>query len=550
MNGAGIPSPQDQPLAELSLVDSSDWEKTSETILQYCAREFGAESASIFFVENGAKRLHLVGAIGSRGNRHCGKSLGLGEGISGFVASTKDPLLVTDFSGEKRLTRRKSGYPVDTLMSCPVLKGSSVLAVINVAGRKAGPPFSKEDLKKFQDISTASAAILSKTIEPWLSSREDVAAPGKPTSAREQIDEPAKRPQAQEDYNEHILRALSELVFIFDHDFKITYCSREADFVRLFGGEDEAGISGRSILDLPLDMERSALKQRLDQMILKGEPFAMTNVQVSDSHQLCVLNMSFSPLSFVHDHPLGGLLLVDDNTKNYEMQQRLIEAEKFSLIGSLTSMITHEVNNPLDGVMRLINLSLAQLKEEQLVTEYLTEAQKGLNRIASLVSSLLNFSRKSMSLDSEYATLNAVIENAVAIMRSRKHGKDMTVDLDLAGENPSVKTNDFYQIISNLLSNSFDAAKSGRGNVKITTEIKDDLLHLTVEDDGCGIPEHVRAQMFNTFYTTKEYGKGTGLGLAIVKKMVEKYGGTIEADSQEDAGTTMRLTFSLEKLIR
>jgi len=198
--------------------------------------------------------------------------------------------------------------------------------------------------------------------------------------------------------------------------------------------------------------------------------------------------------------------------------------------------------------MRLINLSLTQLKEEEPIREYLSEAQKGLNRIASLVNSLLNFSRKSISLDSEFATLNAVTENAMAIIRNRHHEKDISIDLSLAPENPTVKTNDFYQIISNLVSNSYDAVPSGSGSLKITTEVDDGLLHLTVMDNGSGIPRHLQSRIFNTFYTTKDYGKGTGLGLAIVKKMVEKYGGTIEADSGENMGTKMQLTFPLDRL--
>ena len=106
-----------------------------------------------------------------------------------------------------------------------------------------------------------------------------------------------------------------------------------------------------------------------------------------------------------------------------------------------------------------------------------------------------------------------------------------------------MKTNDFYQIIGNLLSNSFDALASGRGNVSVETEIDDDHLHIIVEDDGCGIPKAMQSRILETFWTTKGYGQGTGLGLAIVKKIVDKYDGTIEVDSQENVGTKTRLTF-------
>jgi signal transduction histidine kinase len=216
-------------------------------------------------------------------------------------------------------------------------------------------------------------------------------------------------------------------------------------------------------------------------------------------------------------------------------------------------MITHEVNNPLDGAMRLINLSLVKLKEEDgPVKEYLGEAKKGLNRIASLVSSLLSFSRKSASLDAGFAPLNTVIDNAVTTIRNRKHCKSIPIDLKLAPENPTVKTNDFDQIISNLLSNSCDAVSngvpSGRRSILVETKLENGYLHIIVGDNGCGIPKRIQSQIFKAFCTTKEYGEGTGLGLAIVKKMIDKYEGTIKVESEENVGTEMRLTFPVSNL--
>jgi signal transduction histidine kinase len=282
-------------------------------------------------------------------------------------------------------------------------------------------------------------------------------------------------------------------------------------------------------------------------LLLSGTPFSLNNVKIKDSPDFRVVNMFFSPFSTPEEKLIGGLLLVDDNTKNYEIQQRLVEAEKFSLIGSLTSMITHEVNNPLDGVMRLINISLAHIGADDPVRTYLTEAQKGLQRIASLVSSLLSFSRKSVSLDGEFTHLNAIIDSVVSAVRVRNDDKRVSVNLKLAPENPRVKTNDFYQVISNLVSNSFDAIALA-GNVTIQALADDTTLHIIVEDDGCGIPKRMQSRIFSAFWTTKEYGKGTGLGLAIVKKVVDKYEGAIHVQSEEKAGTKMHLKFPLEKI--
>ncbi len=537
---------------QLSLVppisDIFDWNKTSEEILRHCLGELRAESGSLLLMEEDNESLQLVKAVGTRRNRHCGRIVRLGEGISGYVAANREPLLVTDLSKAKGLTSRKDRYPVDTFMSCPVLKGAAVLGVINVAGRKSGRPFSKRELKKLQAISEGCADVLGQMIAYQRPFKANERLVRETEKTQESLDDIERQLREIKNYNANILRCLSQYVLIFDRQFNITYCSRETDLGRLLGRGAEAQIPALSILDLPFDVERNKLKERLEALLLGGKPFSLNDVKVTNSPEFRIVNMFFSPFASTEGELLGGLLLVEDNTKNYDMRQRLLEAEKFSLIGSLTSMITHEVNNPLDGVMRLINLSLAQAGEDDPVREYLGEAQKGLNRIASLVRSLLSFSRKSASFDGEFTSLNTVIDSAVKVVRGRHEGKDISLRLKLASESPTVRTNDFYQIVGNLLSNSFDAVKPERGNVGIETKMDSDSLHITVHDDGCGIPKHVQSRIFDTFWTTKEYGRGTGLGLAIMKKMVDKYGGKIEVESEEDVGTRTHLTFPLSKL--
>jgi signal transduction histidine kinase len=350
-------------------------------------------------------------------------------------------------------------------------------------------------------------------------------------------------------YNTSILQHLSQYVIIFNQQFDITYCSKTEDLSRLLFPKNNVELLSQNLLDLPFEVETDVLKRKLEYLMRRGVAFSLSDVKLEESSQLCVVNMFFSPFSSSRGELLGGLLLVDDVTRDYEMRQRLIDAEKFSLIGSMASMITHEVNNPLDGVMRLINLSLAQIDNGDPVREYLTEAQKGVQRIASLIGSLLGFSRRSMSMDAEIAPLDVIIENAVSIIQRRNEEKNISIDVKLAPVPLPVRTNDFYQLISNLLSNACDAITSDQGNVRIEVRADDRNLCVIVEDDGCGIPENMQSQIFEAFWTTKEYGKGTGLGLAIVKKLVDLYDGTIIVESRENVGTKVELAFPHDRLI-
>jgi signal transduction histidine kinase len=467
-----------------------------------------------------------------------GKTIALGEGITGYVAKSKTPLLVRNVANAERLLPRNGSVSPGSFMSCPVMEASSALAVIHVTGKKADRSFTTRDLKRLKELAEYCREHI----------RELLAAP--PLLFCPEASPPLPAKVAEEIWKDNlfILRSLSKYVLVFDREFKIIYGNKENELVDFLGLSRDTDIVGKSLLDLPLDMEKSILSQKLRDLLLQGTPFSLNELKILDVDGLRIVNMFFSPFVSVGGALNGGLLIIDNDTENYQVRQRLIDAEKFSFIGSLTSMIAHEVNNPLDGVMRLINLSLEQLDRDARMKEYLEEAQKGLHRIASLVGSLLTFSRKSASLTSEFTPLNMVINEAAAMVRNRSASKDVILELELTNRNPIVRTNDFYQIMTNLLSNAFDAVASRRGRVRVKTEVDTQHLHIVVEDNGCGIPTNVQGRVFEPFWTSKRDGEGTGLGLAIVKTIVDKYEAELTLKSEDNSGTRMSLLFPLSKL--
>lgn len=527
--------------------NSFDANEACEKLLRHFVSEMGALAGSVFLVDTDSGRLRLVNAIGPRRNRHIGETLGVGEGVSGYVAASKEPLVISDISKKKDLTRRKRFNNIESFMSFPLMMNAEVLGVINLSGRENGNPFTKRDLRKTQGLLDECGDLLTRMSDSRARAAErELAAQTETGQAR--LEDIERELQRIGIYNEYILRSLSECIVVFDERFTISYCSKDEQLLRLLGARTWAETASRSLLELPLGIERAVLKQKLEEMMKEGAPFSLNNVKIGGAQESFVVNMFFAPFSSSEDSLSRGLLILDDNTKSAELQQRLTEAEKLSFIGSLTSTITHEVNGPLDGVIRLVNLSLARLDEAHPAREYLTEAQKGLRRIASLVGSLLAFSRKSSSLDADFTLLNKIIDHAVRMAQNRDPGKNVCFQLNLDSFSPNVSTNDFYQAVSNLLSNSLDAVAPDTGTVKVETRIDEKNLHIVVEDNGHGIPEHLRPQVFNAFFTTKEYGCGTGLGLSIVKKIVEKYDGDVRMNSEQNAGTRIQLSFPLDKV--
>ena len=98
-----------------------------------------------------------------------------------------------------------------------------------------------------------------------------------------------------------------------------------------------------------------------------------------------------------------------------------------------------------------------------------------------------------------------------------------------------------------MLTNAIDALDEEQGEVKISTQKKgDNEVLITVDDNGTGIPEHIRQRIFDVFFSTKG-SQGTGLGLAVTKKIIEEHEGSIEVQSSENQGTKFVIRLPIEK---
>ena len=105
----------------------------------------------------------------------------------------------------------------------------------------------------------------------------------------------------------------------------------------------------------------------------------------------------------------------------------------------------------------------------------------------------------------------------------------------------------FVQVITNLVMNSIEACPATGGVISVSLENSDaEFARLTVEDNGCGIPEAIIAKIFDPMFTTKPFGEGTGLGLSIVHELVNEYQGSIKVNSRKGF-TSFIITLPLKK---
>lgn len=225
-----------------------------------------------------------------------------------------------------------------------------------------------------------------------------------------------------------------------------------------------------------------------------------------------------------------------------EIQKQKEAMEKYASVGKLAAGIVHEINNPLDGIIRYNNILLKQLEENPIVREYLLAVKNGLGRIANITKSLLEFSRlvnSGVTRIKHYVDLHQVIDDALYSLSGRTN-PTIVIDKNYSVTMPKVMDFGLSHVVINILNNAIDAMPGG-GSLVIQTEIDDMFIKVHCRDSGVGVPQEIKERIFEPFFTTKSIEKGTGLGLAICKEIVLKYGGEIALDSSPGHGSTFTI---------
>jgi len=234
----------------------------------------------------------------------------------------------------------------------------------------------------------------------------------------------------------------------------------------------------------------------------------------------------------------------EDNPQDYvskeisDLSNRLADIERMAAVGKLASRVAHELNNPLDGILRYINLTIRAIENENLEKpkEYLTQCRQGLLRMIQIVKELLEFSRCTYS-SQEHLPIEQIIEDAIKTMTAKADSLDVKIHRNYHVGLPKIRSGNLFQVFCNLTMNALDAMPHG-GEIRISTyPAKDNTIVVEFSDTGTGLPPENTEIIFEPFFTTKEKGKGTGLGLAICRDIVNSHNGQITARNATNGGS-------------
>jgi signal transduction histidine kinase len=234
----------------------------------------------------------------------------------------------------------------------------------------------------------------------------------------------------------------------------------------------------------------------------------------------------------------------------HKSQQDLLQAERLATIGRMASTVSHDLRHPLTTILAYAEFqSESDLEDDQRKSLY-AEIRSSVNEMAELISSLLEFSKSQEALHPVYGDVVEILQRTLTSVQLRPEFKG--IQITLVHEGSTQGWFDFKKLdraFHNLLQNACEAAPAESGSVQIIARGMNNHVDISVTDNGPGIPDSIRADVFQPFVTCGKEG-GTGLGLAVVQKIVRDHDGDIKVEATGRDGTTFKVSLPTAPLIR
>lgn len=226
-------------------------------------------------------------------------------------------------------------------------------------------------------------------------------------------------------------------------------------------------------------------------------------------------------------------------------EQALEKSERLAVASRYAGAVMHEVNNPLEAITNLVYLTKAQKDDPEQVLENMVVIEDQLKTLGRVTSQALTFHREQQT--AREVDLVEIAESALKLHFDKLTRHGIEIKRRYRGPAPAtVFASEILQVVSNLILNAVDALDDGKGAICIGVKRCPRFTHMTVADNGPGIPESFAPHIFEPYATSK--ASGTGLGLWLSSRIIAKHGGTLRfrtSRAEGRTGTTFRMTLPL-----
>ncbi len=352
------------------------------------------------------------------------------------------------------------------------------------------------------------------------------------------------------EFQSKLIESSTSAIVATDEAWKIVTFNPEAE--RLFGYSRTELIKSMDARNLYSDEIIDLIKADLISHRDNGDlPWRELTITSKDGEEIPV--RVSGTLLIENGIMIGSVAFFQDLREIKALERDLLRSERLAAVGQIVAGMAHDVKNILHGFKGgsyLINAGLDNNDTNKLKTGW-NMIQRNIDRTSDLVIDLLSYS-KEREPEFERCSPNEIIDDICNVFTELANENDIEMKKDLSpsiGE-VSMDPRTISRVLSNLVSNAIDACifdddVNKRHYVKVKSVCEDNnILRIEVSDNGSGMSEEVKKQLFTCFFSTKG-AKGTGLGLLVTRKLIEEHKGTLDIETELGKGSTfiVRLPF-------
>ena len=337
-----------------------------------------------------------------------------------------------------------------------------------------------------------------------------------------------------------ILNCSPAAITLFDSDLVVAEWNAAAEDLY---GYSRTEILGSKLPTIPA--EKQSEMQAFLAQASQGRPVLDVETRRCAKHG-ALIDVQTNVLPYQEEEPGRYFLEVSvDIRERIRLRQTLQQVEKLTTMGQMAAGTAHHLNTPLASMLLRVQLARKHAQNASVDVD-LGDLEGNIRYCQQFVRRLLDFSRRPQ-LTRRAEAIKDTLDSVLSFLSPQLVAKQIQLTLDMDAENGSAVMADRNQIEALfliLITNALDAVKP-KGHITVRCHPADDRIHVSVEDDGCGIEPVNLPHIFEPFFTTKPVGKGTGLGLSIAATILQEHEGSIRIDSAPNQGTVVRIELPL-----
>jgi PAS domain S-box-containing protein len=510
----------------------------------------GVEACSIALVDRDTRELVFHAASGGGSETVKGERIPWGQGIVGAAAQQREPVNVSNVSQDdrffKEVDEKQTSFVTQSILAVPMISRGQVVGVVEALNKPEG--FDTEDERLLSALASLAASVVDNAYLfgsvraaeiRYQTLFEDAADAAWVTDTAGKVIQSNRKANALTGQTGEDVQGV-ELWALALSEERETWRAAHA---RALTGEEptlESWIIGADRIPIPLELRL----KRIGSSLSFGFQ-SQTQNETAERDAIAKGSAAFEPdqLNVVRVQWIGR-----DISARYELEQ---------LRNNLTHMIVHDLRNPVGTISNSLELlrPIVAVEEVEQAEQLIEIASRATQRLSNLVDSLLDIDRLEAGQELTNrlpVSIAKLVNSATAQLVLYVRRKRMELERDLPEDLPLVLADSamIERVLVNLLENALKFTPT-EGKVEVAAELVDDMMQVSVVDNGPGVPFQYQRRIFEKFTRMRsESGvEGIGLGLAFCRLAVEAHGGRIWVESTPGEGATFIFTLPLAEAV-